>query len=162
GLANEVMGLAEWPVVLVGSIDKQFMELPPEILQTTMRANQKYFALRAPPLRSGGGGSPRSGETEGARLAPQFLVVANMETKDGGKQIVAGNERVLRARLADAKFFWDQDRKRTLESRVADLDGIVFHAKLGTQLERVKRIEALGAEIAKTIGLKDKDIEKVK
>ncbi len=147
GLANEVMGLAEWPVVLVGTIDKQFMELPPEILQTTMRAHQKYFALRDPAT---------------LKLANKFVVVANMAAKDGGKQIVAGNERVLRARLADAKFFWDQDRKRTLDSRVADLEGIVFHAKLGTQLERVKRIEALAAEIAKTIGLKEKDIERVK
>src|SRR5262249_5423839 len=99
GLANEVMGLAEWPVVLVGGIDKQFMELPPEILQTTMRANQKCFALRDPGT---------------GKLANKFVLVANMETKDRGKQIVAGNERVLRARLADAKFFWDQDRKRTL------------------------------------------------
>jgi len=147
GLANEVMGLAEWPVVLVGQIDKQFMELPPEILQTTMRTNQKYFALRDPATM---------------KLANRFVVVANMASKDGGKEIIAGNERVLRARLADAKFFWDQDRKRTLDSRVADLEGIVFHAKLGTQLERVKRIEALAAEIAKTIDLKEKDIEKVK
>ena len=147
GLLNEVAGLVEWPVVLVGTIDKQFMDLPPEILQTTMRANQKYFALRDPAT---------------LKLANRFVVVANMETKDGGKQIIAGNERVLRARLADAKFFWDQDRKRTLDSRREDLAGVVFHAKLGTQLERVKRIEALAAEIAKTIGLKEKDIEKVK
>jgi glycyl-tRNA synthetase beta chain len=146
-LANEVMGLAEWPVVLVGTIDKQFMDLPPEILQTTMRAHQKYFALRDPAT---------------LKLANKFVVVANMAAKDGGKEIIAGNERVLRARLADAKFYWDQDRKRTLESRVADLEGIVFHAKLGTQLERVKRIEALAAEIARTIGLKEKEIERAK
>ena len=145
GLANEVMGLAEWPVVLIGTIDKQFMDLPPEILQTSMRTHQKYFALR----------DPKTG-----KLANHFALVANMIAEDGGKEIVAGNERVLRARLSDAKFFWDQDRKRTLDSRVADLEGIVFHAKLGTQLERVKRIEALAAEIAKTIGLKEKDIEK--
>ncbi len=147
GLANEVMGLAEWPVVLVGTIDKQFMDLPPEILQTTMRAHQKYFALRDPAT---------------LKLANKFVVIANMAAKDGGKEIVAGNERVLRARLADAKFFWDQDRKLPLIDRVADLQGIVFHAKLGTQLERVKRIEALAVEIAKAIGLKGKDLEKAK
>jgi glycyl-tRNA synthetase beta chain len=144
GLANEVMGLAEWPVVLIGSIDAQFMDVPPEILQTSMRTHQKYFALR-------------DGET--GKLARRFALVANMVTQDGGKEIVAGNERVLRARLSDAKFFWDQDRKRTLESRVEDLKDIVFHAKLGTQLERVTRIEALAGEIAKIIGA---DVEKAK
>ncbi|MGQ0741485.1 MAG: glycine--tRNA ligase subunit beta [Alphaproteobacteria bacterium] len=147
GLLEEVAGLVEWPVVLVGEIDETFMTLPPDILQTTMRANQKYFALRDPNTM---------------KLANKFVVVAGTEAKDGGKEIVAGNERVLRARLADAKFFWDQDRKRSLESRIADLEGIVFHAKLGTQLERVKRIEALAAEIGKTIGLKEKEIEKIK
>ena len=86
------------------------------------------------------------------KLANRFALVANMVARDGGKEIVAGNERVLRARLSDAKFFWDQDRKRTLESRVDDLKSIVFHAKLGTQYERVKRIEALAGEIARKIG----------
>ena len=113
------------------------MDLPPEILQTSMRAHQKYFALRDP---------------ETMKLANRFVVVANMAAEDGGKEIVAGNERVLRARLSDAKFFWDQDRKRTLDSRVADLKDIVFHAKLGTQLERVDRIKALAREIAEKIG----------
>jgi glycyl-tRNA synthetase beta chain len=137
GLANEVMGLAEWPVVLVGTIDEAFMDVPGEILQTSMRAHQKYFALR----------DPASG-----KLANKFVVVANMVADDGGREIIAGNERVLRARLSDAKFFWNQDRKRTLESRVQDLEDIVFHAKLGTQLERIHRIEGLVAEIANTIG----------
>ena len=137
GLANEVMGLAEWPVVLVGEIDPAFMDVPGEILQTSMRTHQKYFALR----------EPASGQ-----LANKFVVVANMIAEDGGRQIVAGNERVLRARLSDAKFFWDQDRKRTLDSRVQDLQDIVFHAKLGTQLERVRRIEQLAGQIAATIG----------
>jgi glycyl-tRNA synthetase beta chain len=144
GLANEVMGLAEWPVVLIGSIDAEFMDVPPEILQTSMRTHQKYFALR-------------DGKT--GKLARRFALVANMVAQDGGKDIVAGNERVLRARLSDAKFFWDQDRKRTLESRVDDLKDIVFHAKLGTQAERVQRIEALAGEIAKIIGA---DVEKAK
>ena len=144
GLANEVMGLAEWPVVLIGEIDAAFMDVPPEVLQTSMRTHQKYFALR----------DPKTG-----KLANRFAVVANMIAQDGGKAIVAGNERVLRARLSDAKFFWDQDKKHTLESRVADLKDIVFHAKLGTQLERVERIEDLAGEIAKIIGA---DVEKSK
>jgi glycyl-tRNA synthetase beta chain len=144
GLANEVMGLAEWPVVLIGSIDAEFMDAPPEILQTSMRTHQKYFALR-------------DGKT--GKLARRFALIANMVARDGGKDIVAGNERVLRARLSDAKFFWDQDRKRTLESRVEDLKDIVFHAKLGTQLERIGRIEALAGDIAKIIGA---DVEKAK
>ena len=133
GLLDEVAGLAEWPVVLIGRIEDDFMDLPPEILRTSMRTHQKYFALRSPGKES---------------LADRFAVVSNMAARDGGKEIVAGNERVLRARLSDAKFFWDQDRKRSLESRVDDLKNIVFHAKLGTQYERVERIEALAGEIA--------------
>jgi glycyl-tRNA synthetase beta chain len=144
GLLDEVAGLAEWPVVLVGQIEDQFMDVPPEILQTSMRTHQKYFALRDPKT---------------AKLASRFVVVANMVTSDDGKEIVAGNERVLRARLSDAKFFWEQDKKRTLESRVGDLKNIVFHAKLGTQYERVERIEALAGEIAARIGA---DVEKSK
>src|ERR1051326_6612019 len=155
GLLEEVAGLAEWPVVLIGTIEDAFMDLPPEILQTAMRAHQKYFALRSsdspPPTRGGVRG--------GGKLANRFALVANMIAADGGKEIVAGNERVLRARLSDAKFFWDQDRKRTLESRVEDLKNIVFHAKLGTQYERVERIEALAGEIAEKIGA---DVEKAK
>ncbi|HEY8948956.1 MAG TPA: glycine--tRNA ligase subunit beta [Rhizomicrobium sp.] len=137
GLLNEVSGLAEWPVVLIGKIQDEFMDVPPEILQTSMRTHQKYFSLR----------DPKTG-----KMAARFAVVANMVAEDGGKEIIAGNERVLRARLSDAKFFWDQDRKRTLESRVDDLKNIVFHAKLGTQYERVERIEALAGEIAEKIG----------
>jgi glycyl-tRNA synthetase beta chain len=136
-LANEVAGLVEWPVALIGRFDAQFLEVPHEILISTMRANQKYFALR----------DPKTG-----KLANKFVVIANMITKDGGKNVVAGNERVLRARLSDAKFFWDQDLKTTLESRVPLLKDIVFHAKLGTQRERVERIQALAAEIAGVIG----------
>ena len=144
GLLTEVTGLAEWPVVLIGTIDAAFMDLPAEILQTSMRTHQKYFALRG---------------AKTGKLANRFALVANMETADNGAAIVAGNERVLRARLADAKFFWDQDKKRTLESRVDDLKDIVFHAKLGSQLERVERIEELAGEIAKTIGA---DVKKAK
>jgi glycyl-tRNA synthetase beta chain len=136
GLLDEVAGLVEWPVVLIGSIEDGYMDLPPEILRTSMRTHQKYFALR------------KSGK-EG--LANRFAVVANMIARDGGREIVTGNERVLRSRLSDAKFFWDQDRKRTLESRVDDLKNIVFHAKLGTQYERVERIKALAGEIAEIV-----------
>jgi glycyl-tRNA synthetase beta chain len=142
GLANEVMGLVEWPVVLVGNIDQAFMDVPGEILQTSMRTHQKYFALRNP---------------ETNKLANKFVVVANMIANDGGKTIIAGNERVLKARLSDAKFFWDQDRKRTLDSRVADLQDIVFHARLGTQLQRVKRLETLAVQIAGATGA-DQDL----
>jgi glycyl-tRNA synthetase beta chain len=148
GLLEEVAGLAEWPVVLIGTIEDAFMDLPPEILQTAMRAHQKYFALRSsnspPPTRGGVRG--------GGKLANRFALVANMIAADGGKEIVAGNERVLRARLSDAKFFWDQDRKTKLADRVDALRNIVFHAKLGTQYERVERIEALAGEIAEKIG----------
>lgn len=137
GLADEVAGLVEWPVPLIGQFDKGFLDVPQEILISTMRANQKYFALK----------DPKTG-----KLANKFVVIANMITKDGGKNVVAGNERVLRARLSDAKFFWDQDRKTKLEARVPALKDIVFHAKLGTQFERVERIEMLAGEIAKLIG----------
>ncbi|HEY2071455.1 MAG TPA: glycine--tRNA ligase subunit beta [Rhizomicrobium sp.] len=137
GLLDEVSGLAEWPVVLIGTIEDQFMDVPPEILQTSMRTHQKYFSLR----------DPKTG-----KMANRFAVVSNMAATDGGKEIVAGNERVLRARLSDAKFFWDQDRKTKLEDRVDALKNIVFHAKLGTQYERVERIEALAGIIAEKIG----------
>jgi glycyl-tRNA synthetase beta chain len=144
GLLNEVAGLAEWPVVLTGTIENQFMDVPAEILQTSMRTHQKYFSLR----------DPKTG-----KMANRFALVANMIAEDGGKEIVAGNERVLRARLSDAKFFWDEDRKHTLESRVEALKGIVFHAKLGTQFERVERVVALAGEIAAKIGA---DVKKAK
>lgn len=132
GLLDEVTGLVEWPVVLSGEIDGAFMDVPDEVLITSMRAHQKYFSL----LNADGS------------LAPRFVVVANTEAKDGGTQIVAGNERVLRARLSDAKFFWDQDRKAVLESRIQNLSGSVFHAKLGTMAQKVERITALAGELA--------------
>jgi glycyl-tRNA synthetase beta chain len=125
-LLDEVAGLAEYPQVLIGAIEDRFMDVPPEILQTSMRTHQKYFSLR----------DPKTG-----KMANRFALVAATVASDGGKEIVAGNERVLRARLSDAKFFWDQDRKRTLESRVVELGGVVFHAKLGSQGERVGRLE---------------------
>ncbi|PWC98204.1 glycine--tRNA ligase subunit beta [Azospirillum sp. TSO5] len=135
-LLEEVAGLVEWPVVLMGSIDESFMDVPSEVLITSMRTHQKYFAVL---------------DAEG-RMAPRFIVVANTETLDGGKAVVAGNERVLRARLSDAKFFWDQDRKTKLEARVPALEKITFHAKLGTVAEKVTRVQLLAAEIARAIG----------
>jgi glycyl-tRNA synthetase beta chain len=131
-LLEEVAGLIEWPVALIGSIDADFMDLPPEVRRTTMRANQKYFTLDA------ADGKP----------APYFALVANMETADGGAAIVAGNERVLRARLSDARFFYDQDRKTPLADLRPKLGKIVFHAKLGTVLDRVERMVELAKIIA--------------
>jgi len=132
GLLDEVAGLVDWPVALLGRIDPQFMDVPPEVLVTAMRTHQRYFAT----------------ETADGQLADRFVVVANTEARDGGAAIVDGNERVLRARLADAKFFWDQDRKTTLEARLPALAEIVFHAKLGTVADRVARIATLAGELA--------------
>ncbi|NQV46606.1 MAG: glycine--tRNA ligase subunit beta, partial [Rhodospirillaceae bacterium] len=141
GLLDEVTGLVEWPVVLMGDIDDAFMDVPPEVLIAAMRGHQKYFSLL---------------DADG-NLAPKFIMVANMETADDGKVIVAGNERVLRARLADARYFWDQDRKVSLASRAPKLQSIVFHAKLGTLDEKVDRIQALATELAVHIPDADKD-----
>ncbi len=136
GLLNEVTGLVEWPVVLMGNIDQEFMELPAEVLSDTMKTHQKYFTVLNPD------GTP----------APKFIVVANQVSEDGGQAIVAGNERVLRARLSDARFFWDQDRKITLESRADDLKDIVFHAKLGTVADKVQRVASLAGFLADKVG----------
>ena len=141
GLLDEVTGLVEWPVVLMGSIDDAFMDVPPEVLTTAMRSHQKYFSCL---------------DADG-KLAPRFIVVANTETQDGGKAVTAGNERVLRARLSDAKFFWDQDRKQSLASRAPALSDVVFHAKLGNLDEKVDRMQALAADLAGSVPDADKD-----
>jgi glycyl-tRNA synthetase beta chain len=130
-LLDEVTGLVEWPVVLMGSIDPEFLDLPPEVLTTSMRTHQKYFACL---------------EIDG-RLAPRFLVAANMIADDDGKTIVAGNERVLRARLSDARFFWDQDRKMPLAARLPRLEERIFYAGLGTMLHKVGRVMRLANEL---------------
>lgn len=140
-LLDEVAGLVEWPVVLMGDIDAEFMDVPPEVLITSMRKHQKYFAT----------------EDAKGKLAPRFVVVANRETADGGRQVIAGNERVLRARLADAKFFWDQDRKTTLASKAPQLKERVFHAKLGTLDEKVDRMQALAAALCQYVPKADRD-----
>ncbi len=144
GLLDEVTGLVEWPQVLIGRIDEGFMDLPAEVLSTSMRAHQKYFSTEKP---------------DGS-LADRFLVVANMEAAPDSaraRTIVAGNERVLRARLADARFFWDQDRQHPLSSRVPALKDIVFHARLGTVAEKVSRLESLAAEISSYVPGADRD-----
>jgi len=136
GLLAEVAGLVEWPVVLMGSFDQAFLAMPPEIVRATIRNNQKCFVLR----------DPRT-----SQLVDKFILVANIEAEDGGKAIITGNERVIRARLADAKFFYDTDLKTRLEDRLPKFEHIVFHEKLGTQAERIARIERLADEIALTL-----------
>jgi glycyl-tRNA synthetase beta chain len=133
GLLDEVAGLVERPVVLMGEFDKAYLELPPEVIRATIRNNQKCFVLR---------------DAKTGKLANKFILVSNLEAKDGGAAIKAGNARVIRARLADAKFFWEQDRKVKLEKREKKLADIVFHELLGTQAERVKRIAHLAKEFA--------------
>ena len=132
GLLDEVAGLVEWPVPLIGRIDQAYMDLPPELRQVSMRVNQRYFAFR---------------NADGS-AAPYFGFVDNIAPSDGGAVSIAGNERVLRARFADARHFWDLDRKARLESRVPLLDHVTFHAKLGSQGDRVRRLERLAEEIA--------------
>ena len=143
GLLDEVAGLAEWPVPVLGDMDASFLDLPPEVIRTSMRTHQKYFAVRTLGTDKGETSSP---------LAPHFITVANIEAADGGKAIAAGNAKVLSARLSDARFFWDEDRKVPLENRLETLKGVTFHAKLGTMYERVERIEALAREIAPLVG----------
>ncbi|WOH64913.1 glycine--tRNA ligase subunit beta [Bradyrhizobium sp. BWA-3-5] len=143
-LADEVAGLVEWPVALMGSFDAEFLSIPDEVIRATIRNNQKCFVVR----------DPKTG-----KLANKFILTANIDAADGGKVIVAGNERVIRARLSDAKFFYETDLKTKLESRLPKFEQIVFHEKLGTQAERIKRIERLAAEIAPLVGA---NVEKAK
>lgn len=144
GLLDEVSGLVEWPVPLMGSFDKDFLTIPDEVIRATIRANQKCFVVADPST---------------GKLANKFILTANIEASDGGAAITAGNERVIRARLSDAKFFYETDLKTKLEDRLPKFDQIVFHEKLGTQAERIARIERLAAEIAPLVGA---DIEKTK
>lgn len=137
GLLEEVSGLVEWPVVLMGSFDESFLDIPAEAIRATIRANQKCFVLRK-------GGSED--------LAPAFILVSNLVATDGGQSITAGNERVVRARLSDAKFFWETDKATRLEDRLPKLDATVFHEKLGTQGERIARIAALAKDLAPRVG----------
>jgi glycyl-tRNA synthetase beta chain len=137
GLLAETAGLVEWPVVLMGAFDEAFLQIPQEVIRATIRNNQKCFVLR---------------DAAHARLVNKFVLVANLEAADGGKAIIAGNERVIRARLSDARFFYQTDLKRRLEDRLPSFNDIIFHEKLGTQGQRIARIERLAAELAPIVG----------
>ncbi|MDB5540652.1 MAG: glycine--tRNA ligase subunit beta [Devosia sp.] len=136
GLLEEVAGLVEWPVVMMGSFDPAFLEVPEEVIIATIRANQKCFCLR----------------DSSGKLAPFFIITSNQVAEDGGKTITAGNERVIRARLSDARFFYNQDLALPLEHGLPKLEESVFHAKLGTQFQRVERLVKLAGEIAPLVG----------
>jgi glycyl-tRNA synthetase beta chain len=142
-LLAETAGLVEWPVVLMGEFDKTFLDVPPEVIITSIKTHQKCFSLK----------------TNTQPISNHYLLVSNLIAKDGGRKIVEGNNKVIAARLSDAKFFWEQDRKTRLEDRLPKLEQITFHARLGTQRERVARIEALAGEIARIIGA---DVEQAK
>jgi glycyl-tRNA synthetase beta chain len=144
GLLEEIAGLVEWPVVLMGDFDEDFLGLPGEVIRSTIRNNQKCFVVR---------------NAQTGFLVPKFILVSNIEAIDGGKSIISGNERVIRARLSDAKFFYDTDRKTKLEDRLSKFDSILFHEKLGTQAQRVARIEELAVELAPLVGA---DVDKTK
>ncbi|TAL36161.1 MAG: glycine--tRNA ligase subunit beta [Phenylobacterium sp.] len=137
GLLDEVAGLVEWPIPVLGDMDPAFLDLPPEVIRTSMRVHQRYFAVR----------DPKTG-----KLAPHFITVANIDATDGGKTIAKGNAKVLTARLADARFFWNEDRKTRLEDRLEKLKGVTFHAKLGAMYERVERLEMLAGALAPRVG----------
>lgn len=137
GLLDEVAGLAEWPTPVLGDMDPAFLDLPSEVIRTSMRTHQKYFAVR------------KAGETG---LAPHFITIANIQAADGGAVIAAGNAKVLSSRLSDARFFWDEDVKVGFEPWLEKLNGVTFHAKLGTMAERVGRITDLAGRIAHIIG----------
>lgn len=137
GLLNEVTGLAEWPVVIMGDMDPDFLTLPPEVIRLSMRTHQKYFAVR----------DPKSGA-----LAPHFITVANIEASDGGATIAAGNAKVLSARLSDARFFWDNDRSKPLGSFIPKLGRVEFKKELGSMADKTERIAALAVQIAKRAG----------
>lgn len=143
-LLDEVSGLVEWPVVMMGSFEEEYLAIPDEVIRATIRNNQKCFVVK----------DPRTG-----KLTNKFVLTANIEAADGGKVIVAGNERVIRPRLSDAKFFYETDLKTRLEDRLPKFEQIVFHEKLGTQAERIQRIEQLAADVASFVGA---DVEKVR
>ena len=139
GLVEEVAGLCEWPRIIFGDMDPGFLDLPAEVIRLSMRTHQKYFAVREPKTKA---------------LAPHFIAFANVQAKDGGKAIAAGNRRVLSARLNDARFFWDADRKTPLftEERKAKLRKIVFHQKLGSVWDKVERVKALAVQLCAVTG----------
>ncbi|WP_348762873.1 glycine--tRNA ligase subunit beta, partial [Hyphomonas atlantica] len=137
GLLEEVVGLAEWPVVVLGDMDPAFLSLPPEVIQLSMRTHQKYFAVN---------------DKKTGKLAPNFIVVANIEATDGGKKLAEGNSRVLSARLDDGRFFWEKDKATPLEDMAAKLSTIAFKAELGSLGDKVERVAALARELAPKVG----------
>ncbi len=137
GLLDEVAGLVEWPIPVLGDMDPVFLDLPPEVIRTSMRVHQRYFAVR----------DPRTG-----KLAPHFVTVANIDATDGGKTIALGNAKVLSARLSDARFFYSEDRRVSLEDRLEKLKGVTFHAKLGAMYERVERLQMMAEALAPRVG----------
>ena len=145
GLLEEVSGLVEWPVVLMGEFEKEFLEIPPEVIQLTIRVNQKCFVLR---------------DTKTGELTNKFILISNIAASDGGVEIAKGNARVVRARLSDAKFFWETDLKTPLEDRVEKIKIVTFHEKLGTQAERVERIKALAKGLASLTGADEALVER--
>ncbi len=169
GLLDEVAGLVEWPVTLMGAFDESFLSIPPEVIRATIRVNQKCFVLKRPRASRLASLAPQHEVAEAAsrphpeapaqpaskdegELTNRFILVSNIEASDGGATVVAGNERVIAARLSDAKFFYETDLKTRLEERLPKLDAIVFHEKLGTQGERVERIAALARDLAPIVG----------
>ena len=146
GLVAENAGLTEWPVPLLGDFDPAFLDVPPEVIQLTLRINQKYFVLR----------------DSAGKLAPAFICTANIEAKDGGEAIVAGNRKVLAARLSDARFFWEQDRKTKLEDHAKRLERITFHEKLGTVADKVERVAKLARWLVEEGIVKGADAEQAK
>jgi glycyl-tRNA synthetase beta chain len=151
-LLDEVAGLVEWPFVLMGSFEEAFLDVPSEVIRATIRANQKCFVLRQSAMGNGPSGAIADDRLPTARLSNRFLMIANIEPKDDGATIIAGNERVIRARLSDAKFFWDQDRKIKLEDRLEKFKSVTFHEELGSQWERIQRIRALAKALCKVTG----------
>src|SRR5258708_4978354 len=133
-LLDEVAGLVEWPVVMMGTFEQEYLAIPDEVIRATIRNNQKCFVVK----------DPRTG-----KLTNKFVLTANIEASDGGKVIVAGNERVIRPRLSDAKFFYDTDLKTKLEDRLPKFEQVLFHAKLGNETRHVRRVERLAVEIAR-------------
>ncbi|WP_375210584.1 glycine--tRNA ligase subunit beta [Hyphomonas jannaschiana] len=137
GLLEEVTGLAEWPVVVLGDMDPDFLSLPPEVIQLSMRTHQKYFAVN---------------NAKTGKLAPHFIVVANIDAADGGRKLAEGNSRVLSARLDDARFFWELDKAKPLEEMAEKLSTIAFKAELGSLGDKVERVAALAKELAPKVG----------
>jgi glycyl-tRNA synthetase beta chain len=165
-LLAEIAGLVEWPVVLMGSFDQSFLDVPPEVIVTAIKTHQKCFSLRQPNASSRGSAAPqhevekhsplpeedrRSVSKEEGQLANKFILVSNLEAEDGGKTIIKGNERVVRARLSDAKFFWNQDCEHTLESRLLKLNDLIFHEKLGTMHDKAHAIARLAMDLSEAV-----------